>query len=150
MDVASGIIGVASIGIKLSTTLYTFANSVASADKDMKDIAGDVALTSNVLNNVGSFLKDPKTIAIASETAITDAISILDRCKDAFGEIQTIVDQKGKNSETGMKKSTTRAKFMWPLKSSRVELLKRRLESLKSSLMLLLQVLSFAKDQAAG
>lgn len=153
MDVASGIIGVASVGVKLSTTLYTYASSVANADKDMTDIAGDVALTSNVLNNVGTFLQDPDTIAIASGTALTDASSILKRCRDAFTEIEALIsksDKPGHVGENWGRKPSKRAIFAWPLKSSRAELLKKRLESLKSSLMLLLHVLSFARDRANG
>jgi hypothetical protein len=116
----------------------------------MTEIASDVALTSNVLHNVGNFLSERSTASVASSTAVEDAYSILERCKAAFGEIQTLIDKNSKTNPDGTKKFGARAKVMWPLRSSRADLLKRRLESLKSSLMLLLQVLSFAKDRAKG
>jgi hypothetical protein len=149
MDVAVGIVRMASIGTKLSTTIMSYASAVADADKSMVDIAGDVALTSNVLTSVGNFLTERDNGVVATPSALKDAKAILTRCHDTFAEIKAIVDKSAKTDDNGNRKSSKRAKLTWPIKSNKAELLKSRLESLKSSLMLLLQVLSFAKDWAS-
>jgi hypothetical protein len=150
MDVAVGIVRMAGIGTKLSTTLMAYAGGVADADQNMADIAGDVALTSNVLISVGNFLKERDNDAVATASALKDAQAILARCHDTFKEIKAIVDKTTRTDEGESRKSSKRARLVWPIKSNKAELLKTRLESLKSSLMLLLQVLSFAKDWATG
>jgi hypothetical protein len=150
MDVSVGIVRMAGVGTKLSTMLMAYAGGVLDADKNMVDIAGDVALTSNVLTSVGNFLKERDNETVATPSALKDATAILDRCHDTFEEIKAIVDKTAKVDKSGNRKSSKRAKLIWPIKSNKAELLKSRLESLKSSLMLLLQVLSFAKDWARG
>lgn len=150
MDVAVGIVRMAGVGTKLSTALMCYAGGVADADKNMTAIAGDVALTSNVLASVGNFLKERDNETVATPSALKDAQAILTRCHDTFEEIKAIVDKTAKTDDVGNCKTSKRARLIWPVKSNKAELLKSRLESLKSSLMLLLQVLSFAKDWANG
>lgn len=150
MDVAVGIVRMAGFGTKLSTALMCYAGGVADADRNMTAIAGDVALTSNVLASVGNFLKERDNETVATPSALKDAQAILTRCHDTFEEIKAIVDKTAKTDEGGIRKTSRRARLIWPVKSNKAELLKGRLESLKSSLVLLLQVLSFAKDWATG
>ena len=50
--------GIASSGVRLSTTPYSFTKSATRAHEDITDIAGDVALTANLLNSVGNVLKE--------------------------------------------------------------------------------------------
>jgi hypothetical protein len=149
MEVASAIIGVAAVGVQLSTALYTFAIAISSAEQDVTSIAGDIALTSNVLQSVGFFLKDKDTAAIASKNALQDAEGILKRCRSTFGEVQEIIDKTSK-VRNGDRAVSKRAQFLWPLKGTRMELLQRCLEGLKTSLLLLLKVLQFARQQASG
>jgi hypothetical protein len=53
----ASVIGVAGAGLKLSITLYTFSETVATAADSIKAIAKDVSLTSAVLEELGSNLK---------------------------------------------------------------------------------------------
>jgi len=146
MDAASWILALASTGVKLSTALYSLGSVISYAEKDMSDIAGDVALTSTLEHSFEIKIR----VRFATPSALQDAESIVKRCKDSFADIKVIVDKDVVVEEEGKRRTSKRAKLAWPLKSSRTELLKRRLGSLKSSLMLLLQVLTFAKDQAHG
>jgi hypothetical protein len=124
MEVASGIVDFTAIGIKLSTTLYTFASLVSYADKDMSAIADDIALTSNVPSKVGTFLQAKDTITVASQSAIGDANSILSRCREAFADIENLVP-KGKSTEQGgIKRFSKRTNLLWAYKGPRTELLK--------------------------
>ncbi|KAF2492949.1 hypothetical protein BU16DRAFT_529203 [Lophium mytilinum] len=150
IGLTASIIGIAGAGVKLSTTLYTFAESSSRADQDITDIAGDVALTANVLDSVGNVLKEEDTRCLASKAALNDAENILKRCETVFGDIRQVVEKRTKIGKDGKKSITTLGRLAWPLKEQRVELMRRRLDSLKTSLLLLLKVLSFAGDRARG
>lgn len=151
MDVAASVVGLASFGVKLSTTLYSYSTTAASADKDISDIAKDVATAANVLVNMGLVLKDEETARIASEALLKDVRDIIDSCETVFNEIQEIV-QKRRTKIGKDGKNTIRmiGRLMWPLKEQRVELLQKRLNSLSSRLSLVLNVLNLAANQANG
>jgi hypothetical protein len=149
MDVAAELLVVARSGGKLSSVLYTAATSSVRTNKDLTDIAGDVALTSNALTDVGKFLGEKQSLTVASQSAIQDANAILKRCHDAFKEIQELA-AKNLGGDGRSTKYSSHGKLRWPLRGMQLELLKKRLESLKSSLMLLLSVLNFRKDQNSG
>ena len=53
----ASVVGIAGAGLKLSITLYTFSETVATATSDIKNIARDVSLTSAVLEELGRNLK---------------------------------------------------------------------------------------------
>lgn len=150
IGLTASILSIAGAGVKLSTTLYTFAESASRADQDIADIAGDVALTANVLDSVGNVLKENETKCLASKAALNDAESILKRCESVFGDIRQVIEKRTKIGKDGKKTITTLGRLAWPLKEQRIELMRRRLDSLKTSLLLLLKVLSFAGDRARG
>ncbi|OAL51615.1 hypothetical protein IQ07DRAFT_678787 [Pyrenochaeta sp. DS3sAY3a] len=148
--VAAGIIQIAGAGAKLSTALYNFTSSAVRADQEIRDIAGDVELTSNALSSVGEVFKTEDARSIVSKKAIQDANAIIKRCEEVFGEITEMVDKRRKVGEDGKKKVNFVGKIMWPMKEQRVELNRRRLESLKNSLVLFLHVLQLAQGQSRG
>jgi hypothetical protein len=151
-DLASSISRMAATGTGLTIALLSYTGEVTNADKNMADLAGDVGLTSNVLTSVGSFLAEKDNSSLPSPQALKDAQSILARCHDTFDEIKSMVDNnvKSKTDLIGKAKYGKKARFWWPVKSNKAELLKTRLESLKTSLLLLLQVLSLAKERESG
>lgn len=150
IGVAASIIQIAGAGAKLSTALYNFTSSAVRADQEIRDIAGDVELTSNALSSVGEVFKTEDARSIVSKKAIQDANAIIKRCEEVFGEITEMVDKRRKVGEDGKKKVGFVGKIMWPMKEQRVELNRRRLESLKNSLVLFLHVLQLAQGQSRG
>jgi hypothetical protein len=77
--------------------------------------------------------------------AVQDANNLIVRCKDVFNEISIVIDKRRKVCKNGKKSLNIMGKIAWPLKEQRVDLLQRRLESLKNSLVLLLYVLQLAQ-----
>ncbi|KAI1610220.1 hypothetical protein EDD36DRAFT_318670 [Exophiala viscosa] len=77
----------------------------------------------------------------AQKTPLLRLKGLIDSCKRIFQELDTSLDGKGSNNSIviGWKR---RAKF--PFIEAHVELLRSNLERLKSSLLLMLQVLTFA------
>jgi hypothetical protein len=150
VGLTASIIQIAGAGVELSRALYSFVGSAARADNEITDIAGDVELTANALDNVGKIFQIEDVKMIVSKKAVQDANTLIMRCKDVFDEISTIIDKRRKVCKDGKKSLSIMGKLAWPLKEQRVDLLQRRLESLKNSLMLLLHVLQLAQGQAKG
>lgn len=78
MGLTASIIGIASVGVKLSTALYFYTRSAARADQDIINIASNVVLTANVLDSVCKVLKEG---FIASRGVLQDTDNILKRCE---------------------------------------------------------------------
>jgi hypothetical protein len=150
VGLAASILQIAGAGAKLSSALYHFTTSAVRADQDIADIASDVELTSNALESVGKVFETEDAKSIVSKKAIQDANNIIKRCEAVFKDIAELVDKRRKNSKDGKKSLSVMGKLSWPMKEQRVELHRRRLESLKNSLMLLLHVLQLAQGQARG
>lgn len=55
LGLVASVIQVAGTGLKLSQTLYHYVDSVASADKRIKDVAKEIELTSFVIEELGAF-----------------------------------------------------------------------------------------------
>ncbi|KAI4677433.1 uncharacterized protein J4E84_009118 [Alternaria hordeiaustralica] len=150
IGLAASIIQIAGAGAKLSVALYNFTNSAARADQDVKDIADDVELTSNALESVGRVFESEEAGSIVSKKAIQDAGNIIKKCQSVFDEVSEMVEKRRKVGKNGKKSLSVMGKLAWPMKEQRVELNRRRLESLKNSLVLLLHVLQLAQGQARG
>jgi hypothetical protein len=150
VGLVASIIQIAGAGTKLSSALYHFTTSAVRADQDITDIASDVELTSNALESVGKVFETEDAKSIVSKKAIQDANSIIKRCEAVFTDISELVEKRRKTSKNGKKNVSVMGKLSWPMKEQRVELHRRRLESLKNSLVLLLHVLQLAQGQAHG
>ncbi|CAN9433139.1 unnamed protein product [Alternaria alternata] len=150
VGLAASIIQIAGAGAKLSVTLYNFTSSAARADQDIRDIADDVELTSNALESVGKVFESEDTKSIISKKAVQDAHKIIKKCQGVFDELSEMVEKRRKTGKDGKKTLSMMGKLAWPMKEQRVELHRKRLESLKNSLVLLLHVLQLAQGQSRG
>lgn len=150
IGLTASIIQIAGAGAKLSSALYHFTTSAVRADQDITDIASDVELTSNALESVGKVFETEDAKSLVSKKAIQDANNIIKRCEAVFNDISELVDKRRKSAKDGKKGLSVIGKLAWPMKEQRVELHKRRVDSLKNSLVLLLHVLQLAQGQARG
>ncbi|ORY17268.1 hypothetical protein BCR34DRAFT_51250 [Clohesyomyces aquaticus] len=150
VGLAASIIQIAGAGAKLSTTLYQFVSSAARADQEINDIAGDVQVTASALESVGEVFGNENASCVVSKRAIQDANSLIKRCETVFTDIHELIDKRRKVCKDGKKSLSTLGKFAWPHKEQKVQLLRGRLESLKTSLNLLFNVLHLANAQAKG
>jgi hypothetical protein len=150
VGLAASIIQIAGAGTKLSLALYNFTTSAARADQDVRDIADDVELTSNALESVGKVFESEDAKSIVSKKAVSDANNIIKKCEGVFTEVSEMVEKRRSVSKDGKKSLSVMGKLSWPMKEQRFELYRRRLESLKNSLVLLLHVLQLAQGQAQG
>jgi hypothetical protein len=136
----ASVIQVAGAGLKLSQTLYQYADSVASADRRIKDIAKEVQLTSFVINELGDIFKADNTSALLSKNALKTADETVRECSTVFSELDAALKKSAKGKM---------GKWLLPFKESKLELLRAHVDKLKSTLQLLMQVLTHAHQVAS-
>jgi hypothetical protein len=136
----ASVIQVAGAGLKLSQTLYQYADGVATADRRIKDIAKEIQLTSFVVEELGSVFRQDETSTLMSENAVKTAHATMKECSSVFAEIDATL-QKTKKNALG--------RFMLPFRDNKIELLRNHIDKLKSTLQLLMQVLTHAHQIAA-
>lgn len=96
------VIQVASCGVKISLSLYTFAETVSLADKSIKHIAKDVSLTSAVLSELGVSLENDKQRTVASDNAIKVAEEVAHECSEVFSCIENVLQKCIKKAGSGI------------------------------------------------
>lgn len=136
----ASVIQVAGAGLTLSKALYQYADSVSSADKRVRDIAQDVKLTSFVIDELGHIFKQDETAALISKNAVNTAEETVRECSNVFTEMEAALKRSKKN---------TLGRLMLPFREPKLELLRTNIDRLKSTLQLLMQVLTHARQITA-
>jgi hypothetical protein len=149
LSIAASIVGIAGAGIKLSSTLYTYTETVINADKNIKEIARDLSITSSVITELGKLLGDEeegKALTLASGSALETTREAVNGCDEVFREIQKELDKCLDLNGDGKGKGKAKIrKLMWPLVESKMNTLQARLERLKNTLLLMLNIISYAR-----
>ncbi|KIW98576.1 uncharacterized protein Z519_00237 [Cladophialophora bantiana CBS 173.52] len=150
------IVDVANAGIKLSIALYTFSETVATAPDQIKNIARDVSLMASVLEELGADLKQDDQARLYSISAVESAKDVVAECEGVFKEIDAVVARAVESaSNNGLKKEggklalSATDRLKWPFLQPGMEVLQGNLERLKSTLVLMLNVLTYARDLRA-
>lgn len=151
---------IANNGIKLSITLYTFAETVLRADKLIREIASDVSLTSSVLEELGQNLKKDQKSRLCSQNAVKTAEGIVKECAAIFNDINGTLEttlekikpragseRNGRDGAHGGRKRAVAAyeRLKWPFLQPKMQLLRSNLDRLKSTLVLMLNVITYAR-----
>ncbi|KAJ4378552.1 hypothetical protein N0V86_006258 [Didymella sp. IMI 355093] len=140
LGVVASIVQVAGAGLQLSKTLYLYADGVATADRRLRDIAKEIKLTSRVIEELGNLFKNDETAALISNNALKTANETMRECSTVFAEIENTL-KKSKNNTFG--------RLMLPFRDAKIELLRSHIDKLKSTLQLLMQVLTHAYHVAS-
>lgn len=143
VGVAASILQIAEIGGQLSIKLCTFCHKVKNADKNLQNLSNDVALTSNVLRHLGDSLEQDKQGQLYSKHALNTAQDVLGECTKVFEEIGDAIDCPDGNS-TKHKVSRVVTKIGFVLREPQLDVLKSNLERLKSTMLLMLNVIMYA------
>lgn len=135
-EVAASLIGIATFGVKLTTTLYEFGADVASAREQTDRIARHLQLYSDVLEVLVERIDDTEPIHSAKALDLVD--EIYDQSYDLFDKIRDLMPNKGE-------RMSFLRKITWNFKKSRVALVVSEIEYLKSTVTLLVTVLFAGK-----
>ena len=152
IGVVASVLQIAQFGAQLSLTLYNVAQTVKSANKDVKRIAKEIALFAQVLKDLGWALERGQGSRLYRGDAYETSRMIVEECHGVFKEIEEILFKRITNEtnslETGISIPKTE-RFLWIFRRSRVQLLRSNLESLKSTIALKLAVLTYADNHAS-
>lgn len=137
---------IAMLGVKLSTTLDDFAETVLGADKSLEDTATEVKLTYEVLEQLVSILEKFKKHGFASGSAIMTVEKLVHACSEDFNQINAILEK----AEAARKKSKWKwlifKSSQWPREKKKLEHQRSNLEKHKSTLLMWFGVLQLGLD----
>lgn len=146
--IIASIIQIADVGLRLSLKLYTFGETVASADRTVLAISKDISLTSSVLKELGHSLERDKQAQICSQNAIKTAEEVVQECLVVFQEIDGLLEKTAGHEGKPMPKWTSAVvgKLKWPFLQPKMQLLRSNLDRLKATLLLMLNVMTYARQ----
>ena len=142
VGIAASIIQVADLGTKLSVKLFTFYRQVQNANQAIQSLSSDVALTCAILRELGESLKDDEHIKICSAEAHRTAQHVLNQCEGVLKEIRQMIDDSIRPAGSRWQQAASKIRNV--LNEPNVDLLKGNLERLKSTMLLLLNVIMYA------
>ena len=145
--VIASVICVAGAGFRLSLLLNAAGCEIASAGMDIHSISKGVTLFSLMLKQVGQTLQ--ASDSVHSSEALETAQEITHDCKLVFNEINEMLEKFRSKKGDGFLCPTIQQRFKWCFKKGRVQYLLGQLESLKMSLLVMLQILQLGKLMAA-
>ena len=104
----ASIVQVADVGLRLSLRLFTFGETVASADRSILSISKDVSFTSSVLKELERVFEDDKA-HIHSDDATKTAEAVVRECSDVFQEMDGLLLKKVPDLKPGFMTKKARA-----------------------------------------
>lgn len=142
LGVAASIIQVADLGTKLSVKLFSFYRQVKNANESIQLLSNEVALVSAILRELGDNLKEEELSKLCSDEAFRTLERVLDQCRNVLRQIERVIGINDHSRKTRLQQVT--GKFRLVLLEPNLDPLKTNLERLKSTMLLLLNVIMFA------
>lgn len=91
VGVTASILQIAEIGSQLSVKLCTLYRKIKSADQRIESLSNDVALTCNMLRQLGDNLQTDEQAKLYSAEAFSTTEKVLDECKKVFEQISNAI-----------------------------------------------------------
>ncbi|OQE19678.1 hypothetical protein PENFLA_c018G01672 [Penicillium flavigenum] len=142
VGVAASIIQVADLGTSLSVKLFSFYRRVKNANETIQLLSNEVALISAILRELGDSLKGQEASKLCSDEAFQTLKCVLQQCRDVLRQIEKVVCMNEQTGKSRLQQVT--GKFKLVLREPSLNPLKADLERLKSTMLLLLNVIMFA------
>ncbi|KAF9636716.1 putative tetratricopeptide-like helical protein [Lasiodiplodia theobromae] len=133
--VAASAIAVAELGFKLTKNIAGYLNDVSTARQQLEGITGNINITAQTIEEVGSVFNNKDVIASAKPSAVATAMDAIQRCKKSFEEIGEEIEKAQKYNG-----------LSFPFRAGNLKKLSDGLESYKSTLMLLMLILQHSKE----
>lgn len=157
LGIIASVVQIADVGLRLSIKLYTFGEIVASADRSVISISKDVSLTSGVLKELGQILDSDRETRTFSANAVQTADGIVKECLGVFQEMESMLVKKlpilaqgdtgdGKSGQRANKATVMLERLKWGYLQPKLQLLRSNLDRLKSTLLLMLNVITYARQ----
>lgn len=115
----------------------------------MQYIAKDIALFSFILKDLGNTLSKGQTLRLYREDAYQAGVGIAKECEGFFEEIQDVLNKLNRNGGA-TPASTRRVDRLAVFRNNQGQLLRGKLEFLRSKILLQVAVLSYAERVSAS
>lgn len=132
VSVILGVLGAAAASAQLAKVVHDFSDKVKNAPNQMRDIAWNMSLLSNIFKSLAEILEYGE--GLYKPQVLIDTQSIMDRMKKIQRRIRKLVANH----------SGLRARVRWLLNSGIVAELLGKIEALKSSLNLIINTMQLA------
>lgn len=143
VGVAASILQIAEIGGHLSIKLCAFCRKVKSADQRLQSLSSDVSLTSNVLRQLGDNLQQDEQAKLYSGEAVHTSQEVLQECRTVFEKIGNAIEStEGSSTKGRFQRAAQKVGFLFIEQDLGV--LRSNLDRLKSTMLLLLNVIMYA------
>lgn len=144
LSVAASVAGVAATGLQLSQTIYDLVTTFTEAENEMMSVADNLSLLAAVFNELeGVLRRDSRVYRHRMIRVVND---ILKNCQGIFQDISKYVSEMPRHK---LSKQFQR-KVLWYFQRHRVRPLQAGLESMKSTLNVLLHVVQLARITEAA
>lgn len=140
LGIAASIIQIAGAGIHLTMELYAFGSAFTGAKEDTDDIALGVSLYCMTLKHLAEKLGHKNSVQ--SPQALQGIADIKEKSEQVFARIAAILPRSAAHPDT----MTLVQRFKWNFKKAKVNLLLGQLDSLKLTLLLLVQILAIGEE----
>ena len=145
MSVAASVAGIAVTSVQLSETIYELISTFYDAEKEMSSIANDLSLLAMVLRELEGILqRDSRVYRLRMVRVVKE---ILENCENIFQSISIFVTESPQNMRSSKQ---FQRKIRWYFQRHRVRPLQAGLESMKSTLNVLLHVVNMARVTEAA
>jgi hypothetical protein len=132
------IVGIASGGTRLALALFDLAEGMIQAGPEINAVASEISVFSLVLKQLDRLLSQDR--AMYSEDLTKTINVVLRESRGIFDDIDMVVGRAQRQEAL-----TLSERMKWPFNKSRVKRFKLSLESMKSTLMLMLQTLTLSQ-----
>lgn len=143
VGIAASVLQLADLGGRLSVALFTFSRKIKNADKSIASISAEIAQTGSILQQLGNELQKDSQLRICSVDAVAMAKALVNDCYSVFDELKESLDAKVPKNKII---AAWKQKVKFPLIEPQINLLRTNLERLKSSILVMLNVLIFAEQ----
>ncbi|KAF7509063.1 hypothetical protein GJ744_008458 [Endocarpon pusillum] len=144
---AASIIGLVGIGCRISTRLNVFGSDFASAGVEIPSISTAVSMFSWILKQAEHSLK--ATDSVHSFEAIDTVRQITNECELVFNQINKELDKVITKRPDGSMVPSAQQRFKYCFKKVKLNQLLARLESSKTNLILMMQILQIGRIMAS-
>ena len=141
LSIAASVLTVAGAGIKLTTALYTLVDAMRNANVEIELMTSDITVFSCTLDEVHDHMTTSRSLY--STNLMTNLKKLLETCTRVYSEIERIL----RLGKAGRSYRLTNH-LMWALRREKLRPMRLNLESLKTTLMVMLQTMKIVKYKA--
>ena len=130
------------LSVKLISFLISFYQELNGANESIQNLSSDVANTSAILRELGESLKEDEQAKLYSKEAFNTLKQVLNQCEQVLKQIRAMTTHSDSSKMTRLQQITER--FRQVLLEPNLDPLKANLKRLKSTMLLLLNVIMYA------